>query len=90
MEETCPLRDALKQVLHVNDDVAFVQPYSKTLKVGTIVKVSPNSVKVKYLSDPLRPVGETIELTCRRDAGNVVRITQQVQIAKDENPEEYI
>ena len=90
MKEAYTLRDALKQVLHVNDDVAFVQPYWKTVRVGTVIKVSKHSVTVKYLSDPLRPVGETIELTCRRDAGNVVRVTQQVQIAKDENPEEYI
>jgi hypothetical protein len=90
MEETYPLRDALKQVLHVNDDVVFVQPYSKALRVGTVVKVSASSVKVKYLVDSLTSSRTPVEMMCRRHVENVVRITQQVQIAKEENPEEYI
>ena len=90
MKETYTPRDALKQVLCVNDDVVFVQPYSKALRVGTVVKVSAISVKVKYLVDLYTTNGLSKELFCRRSADKVVRITQQVQIAKEENPEEYI
>lgn len=90
MEETYTQRDVIKQVLHVNDDVVFVHPYTRSLKVGTVVKVTSVSVMVKYLKDFSTPNGKTQELFCRRRADNVVRITQQVQIAKEENPEEYI
>lgn len=89
MKETYSPRDALKQVLHVNDDVVFIRPYTKKLGVGTVIKVSSKTVMIKYSLD-LTPDRETKEILCRRDAGHVVRVTQQVQIAKEENPEEYI
>jgi hypothetical protein len=45
---------------------------------------------VKYAEDFSTPNVVTKELFCRRSGDNVVRITQQIQIAKEENPEEYI
>ena len=88
MEETYTLRDALKQVLHVNDDVVFSNSDNTRLSIGTVVSVSKHTVMIKYPYSS--PTGDMIELLARRNADYVVRVTQQVQIAKDENPEEYI
>ena len=88
MKETYTLRDALKQVLHVNDDVVFSNSDNTRLNIGTVISVSKRTVMIKYPYSS--PTGTTIELLCRRNADYVVRVTQQVQIAKDENPEEYI
>lgn len=90
MKEIYTPRDLIKQVIQVNDDVVFVHPYTRSIKVGTVVKVSAASVMIKYAVDLITSDGKTKELFCRRSADNVVRITQQVQIAKEENPEEYI
>ena len=88
MEETYTLRDALKQVLHINDDVVFSNSDNTRLNIGTVVSVSKRTVMIKYLYSS--PTGRTAELLTRRNADYVVRVTQQVQIAKEENPEEYI
>ena len=88
MKETYTPRDALKQVLHVNDDVVFSSLDNTRLNIGTVVSVSKRTVMIKYLCSS--PTGTTTELLRRRHADCVVRVTQQVQIAKDENPEEYI
>ena len=89
MKETYTLRDALKQVLHVNDDVVFSNLDNTRLNIGTVISVSKHTVMIKYLYSS--PTGDMTELLCRRiNADYVVRVTQQVQIAKDENPEEYI
>ena len=88
MEETYTLRDALKQVLHVNDDVVFSNLDNTRLNIGTVVSVSKHTVMIKYPYSS--HTGDMIEVLCRRNADYVVRVTQQVQIAKDENPEEYI
>ena len=88
MEETYTLRDALKQVLHVNDDVVFSNSDNTRLNIGTVISVSKRTVMIKYPYSS--PTGNIIELLCcQRNADCVVRVTQQVQIAKDENPEEY-
>ena len=89
MKETYTLRDALKQVLHVNDDVVFSNSDNTRLNIGTVISVSKHTVMIKYPYSPGTGYGTT-ELLCRRNADYVVRVTQQVQIAKDENPEEYI
>ena len=89
MEETYTLRDALKQVLHVNDVVVFSTSGNTWLNIGTVVSLSKRTVMIKYLYTS-QVTGRTTELFCRRNADYVVRVTQQVQIAKDENPEEYI
>ena len=88
MKEAYTLKDALKQVLHVNDDVVFSNSDNTRLNIGTVVSVSKHTVMIKYLYSS--PTGDMIELLARRNADYVVRVTQQVQIAKDENPEEYI
>ena len=88
MEETCAPRDALKQVLHVNDDVVFSNLANTRLNIGTVVSVSEHTVMIKYFYSS--HTGITTELQFWRNADCVVRVTQQVQIAKDENPEEYI
>ena len=88
MKETYTLRDALKQVLHVNDDVVFSNLDNTRLNIGTVVSVSKHTVMIKYLYSS--GTGITTELPFWRNADCVVRVTQQVQIAKDENPEEYI
>ena len=88
MKEAYTLKDALKQVLHVNDDVVFSNSDNTRLNIGTVVSVSKHTVMIKYLYSS--PTGDMTELLCRRNADYVVRVTQQVQIAKDENPEEYI
>ena len=83
MEETYTLRDALKQVLHVNDDVVFSNSDNTRLNIGTVISVSKRTVMIKYPYSS--GTGDMIELLCRRNADYVVRVTQQVQIAKDEN-----
>ena len=88
MKETYTLRDTLKQVLHVNDDVVFSNSDNTRLSIGTVVSVSKHTVMIKYPYSS--PTGDMIESLTRRNADYVVRVTQQVQIAKDENPEEYI
>ena len=88
MEETYTLRDALKQVLHVNDDVVFSNLDNTRLNIGTVISVSKRTIMIKYLYSS--GTGITTELPFWRNADGVVRVTQQVQIAKDENPEEYI
>ena len=88
MEETYTLRDALKQVLHVNDDVVFSNSDNTRLNIGTVISVSKRTVMIKYPYSSGTDI--TTELLCRLNADYVVRVTQQVQIAKDENPEEYI
>ena len=87
MEETYTLRDALKQVLHVNDDVVFSNSDNTRLNIGTVISVSKRTVMIKY---PYSSGTGSISAVARRNADYVVRVTQQVQIAKDENPEEYI
>ena len=88
MNEAYTLRDALKQVLHVNDDVVFSNSDNTRLSIGTVVSVSKHTVMIKYpySSD----TGGTTDLLRRRNADCVIRVTQQLQIAKEENPEEYI
>lgn len=89
MKETYTPRDALKQVLRVNDDVVFSNSNNSRLIIGTVISVSKRTVMIKYSSCWLGTAGTT-ELLCRRNVDSVVRVTQQVQIAKEENPEEYI
>ena len=88
MKETYTLRDALKQVLHVNDDVVFSNSDNTRLNIGTVISVSKHTVMIKYLYSS--GTGITTESLRSCNADCVVRVTQQVQIAKDENPEEYI
>lgn len=90
MKETGTPRDALKQVLHVNDDVVFSNTNNSRINIGTVVSVSKRTVMIKYFYGSPGTSGTLVELLCRRHADHVVRITQQVQIAKEENPEEYI
>ena len=88
MKETYTLRDALKQVLHVNDDVVFSSLDNTRLNIGTVVSVSKDTVMIKYLYSS--GTGYTTQSALRLRSNSVVRVTQQLQIAKEENPEEYI
>jgi len=85
-------RDHLKQVINLYDNVAFVPPNSRELRVGTVLKINPKTVTIRYLRDCffLGLSTRTLEYTCTRDPSNVIRINEQAEIAKEENPEEYI
>lgn len=70
MNEAYTPRDALKQVLHVNDDVVFSNLDNTRLNIGTVVSVSKHTVMIKYpySSD----TSGTTELLRQRNANCVV------------------
>lgn len=44
------VKDAIKQVLHVNDDVVFSNSDNTRLNIGTVISVSKRTVMIKYLT----------------------------------------
>lgn len=77
--------DCLHQELKIGDYVVFNPPYVKGLEYGKITKLTPKGVTVKY------GTGEKFKPSeCNRRSAEVVRITEQMIVAKNENPEQFI
>lgn len=83
------VRDALKQVIRIGDKVTFNPPHVKGLSIGNVLKMNPKTVTIRYY-DWFSVNGKRVEQSCTRRTAEIVRITEQMQIAKDENPEEYL
>ena len=78
------IKDILHQEIQVGDIVAFNPPTYKGLVYGCVIRLSPKGATMKYLDW----VGNKLE--CNRNAKDIIKITEQMKIAKDVNPELFI
>lgn len=73
------LRDNHHQLIDVGDFVVCNPPYVKGISVGVVIGCSAKQLKIHAANKIFR-----------RSASEVFKVTEQVQIAKETNPEYFI
>lgn len=73
--------DCLGQTMEVGDIVAFNPPSFSGLKYGKIIRCTPKGVTINYSEN---------ERDCNRNNKEVVKINEQLVIAKEKYPENFI
>jgi len=74
--------DCMYQEIEIGDWIAFNPPNSHGLHLGKVTKLMPKSVTCKY--------GKELRETCNRHSSDIFVVTDQVKIAKLDNPEMFI
>lgn len=77
------IKDILHQEIQVGDIVAFNPPVYKGLVYGYVIRLTPKGATMKYFE-------RNIQKECNRSASEIIKITDQMKIAKDVNPELFI
>jgi hypothetical protein len=80
VKKTFEHKDLLKQDIVPGAYVAFCPPDSKELMIGKVIRLSALGATMEYGKGA----------TCNRPKLRIVVVTEQVEIAKDKYPEEYI
>ena len=76
------MRDQLHQEILINDYVVFNPPRYKGVVLGRVIKLNPKSCTIAY--------GLSGDQECSRDKRYVLKINEQVALAKEKNPEYFI
>lgn len=75
-------RDKIHQVLELEDIVVFAIPRYRGIAVGVITKLYPKSADIKYSGGNASAY--------KVHTSNVLKINDQMMIAKEQNPEFFI
>lgn len=78
------MRDFLHQEIKVGDLVAYNPPTYKDMVIGKVKRLTPKGVTCTHKD------WRNNDVDCNRPIDRVIRVTQQVALAKMENPEYYI
>lgn len=73
-------RDKIHQVLELEDIVVFAIPRYRGIAVGIITKLYPKSADIKY----------SCGIAYKVHTSNVIKINEQMHVAKEQNPEFFI
>lgn len=73
--------DCLGQTMEVGDIVAFNPPSYSGLRYGKIIRLTPKGVTINYSKD---------ERKCNRGNKEVIKINEQLAVAKEKYPENFI
>lgn len=73
------MKDRIKQEFKIGDFVAFNPPNFKGLEIGVVEKFTPKGLTIRYNNTK-----------CNRSYYDCIIITEQIQLSKEKNPEEWI
>ena len=74
--------DCMHQEIQIGDWVAFNPPTYKGLEIGKVTKLTPKGCTCIY--------GKNLTSQCNRNSNDVLKVTEQIRIAKETNPELFI
>lgn len=78
------MRDFLHQEIKVGDFVAYNPPTYKDMVIGKVKRLTPKGVTCIHRD------WRNNETECNRPIDRVIRVTEQVALAKEQNAEYYI
>lgn len=75
------MKDKLKQELEIGDTVVFLSPGYKDLRIGKIIKFTNKGYHIEWNENNIKK--SQVRFEC-------IKINEQIKIAKEKYPENYI